>query len=150
MSDLSGVPKVQHVGAYVRRLLVEHPRDEVATRLWEHVRSSSELPTEIARALVRLEGPARLRAAIARRDFPAPPDLAAVAGGEHEIGGDEHARAGELLVGVEERHQIRPGALYRGLPPDHGLRPGRSPRRCEQRHQAQREHAPLHATNRRG
>ena len=79
MSDLSGVPKGQKVAAYVRRLLVEHPKDEVATRLWEHVRSSSELPTEIARELVRLEGPERLRAAIARGEFPAPTDLAAVA-----------------------------------------------------------------------
>ena len=79
MSDLSGVPKGQEVAAYVRRLLVEHPKDTVADRLWEHVRSSSELPTEIARELVRLEGPKRLRAAIARGEFPSPTDLAAVA-----------------------------------------------------------------------
>jgi hypothetical protein len=79
MSDLSVVPKGQEVAAHVRRLLVEHPKDTVAARLWEHVRSSSELPTEIARELVRLEGPERLRAAIARGEFPAPTDLAAVA-----------------------------------------------------------------------
>jgi hypothetical protein len=79
MSDLSGFPKGQEVAAYVRRLLVEHPKDAVAARLWEHVRSSSELPTEIARELVRLEGPERLRAAIARGEFPAPTDLATVA-----------------------------------------------------------------------
>jgi hypothetical protein len=78
MSDLSGVPNVQ-VAAYVRRLLVEHPKDTVAARLWEHVRSSSELPTEIARELVRLEGPEGLRAAIARGEFPSPTDLATVA-----------------------------------------------------------------------
>jgi hypothetical protein len=79
MSDLSGVPKGQEVAGYVRRLLVEHPKDAIAARLWEHVRSSSELPTEIARELVRLEGPERLRAAIARGEFPSPTDLAAVA-----------------------------------------------------------------------
>jgi hypothetical protein len=79
MSDLSGVPKGQEVAAYVRRLLVEHPKDTVAVRLWEHVRSSSELPTEIARELVQLEGPERLRAAIARGEFPSPTDLATVA-----------------------------------------------------------------------
>ena len=79
MSDLSGFPKGEEVAAYVRRLLVEHPKDEVAARLWEHVRSSSNLPTEIVRELVRLEGPEELRAAIARGEFPAPPDLASVA-----------------------------------------------------------------------
>jgi hypothetical protein len=79
MSDLSAFPKGQEVAAYVRRLLVEHPKETVAARLWEHVRSSSELPTEIARELVRLEGPAELRAAIARGEFPPLTDLAAAA-----------------------------------------------------------------------
>jgi hypothetical protein len=79
MSDPLGVPKGQEVAAFVRRLLVEHPKDTVAARLWEHVRSSSELPTEIACALVRLEGPERMRAAIARGEFPSPTDLAKVA-----------------------------------------------------------------------
>jgi hypothetical protein len=79
MSDFSGFPKGQEVAAYVRCLLVEHPKDTVAARLWEHVRSSSELPTEIARELVELEGPDRLRAAIARGEFPSPTDLATVA-----------------------------------------------------------------------
>jgi hypothetical protein len=79
MSDLLGFPKGPELAAYVRRLLVDHPRDTIAARLWEHVRSSSEFPTEIARELVRLEGPERLRAAIARGEFPALTDLAAVA-----------------------------------------------------------------------
>jgi hypothetical protein len=79
MSDLSRVPEGQEVAAYVRRLLVEHPKDTVAARLWEHMRSSSDVPTEIAGELVRLEGPEPLRAAIARGEFPSPTDLAAVA-----------------------------------------------------------------------
>ena len=79
MSDLSGVPRGQEAAAYVRGLLVEHPKDTVVARLWEHVRSSSEFPTEIACELVQLEGPGPLRAAIARGEFSSPTDLATVA-----------------------------------------------------------------------
>jgi hypothetical protein len=63
------------VDAWVLRLLSEHPKDEVVRRIWTVIESADGgVPGELARALVRLEGPEHLMAEIESGNLVGPVD----------------------------------------------------------------------------
>jgi len=63
------------VRAWVRQLLSEHPKEEVSRRIWAAIRDAGgEVPGPLARSLVGLEGPERLRAEVESGRLSGPAD----------------------------------------------------------------------------